>query len=54
VIDGEIIMMFRGLLVQICLLVLIERTCKKVSHSEHLDIGSLRSGRDAICECSRR
>lgn len=29
---------------------LIERTCKKVSHGEHLDIGSLRSGRDAICD----
>ena len=29
---------------------MIERTCKKVEEVEHIDIGSLRSGRDAICD----
>lgn len=29
---------------------MIERTRKKVAIEEHLDIGSLRSGRDAICD----
>lgn len=36
---------------------LIERTCKKVAieeHADHIDIGSLRSGRDAICDVQEK